>query len=59
MAHGLLLLHADSHGRPHSSCPQVHPDRTVRLSIEKRFVGQRIFDALSQAFSEFEANGMR
>ena len=43
----------------HKASVKVHPDRTVRLSIEKRFVGQRIFDALSKAFSEFEANGMR
>ena len=59
MGTAFLLLHVDLHFRPRSFCPQVHPDRTVRLSIEKRFVGQRIFDALSQAFSEFEANGMR
>ena len=34
----------------------MHPDRLVNLDIEKRFIGQRVFDALSQAFSKFEAD---
>ena len=36
----------------------VHPDKLVNLSIEQRFVGKRIFDALSQAYAEFEESGM-
>ena len=36
----------------------VHPDKLVGLSVEQRFVGKRIFDALSQAYAEFEESGM-
>ena len=36
----------------------VHPDKLVNLSMEQRFVGKRIFDALSQAYAEFEESGM-
>ena len=36
----------------------VHPDKLVNLSVEQRFVGKRIFDALSQAYAEFEESGM-
>jgi len=32
----------------------VHPDRTVSLDIEKRFMAKRIFDALTQAYQAFE-----
>ena len=35
----------------------VHPDKLVNLSVEQRFVGKRIFDALSQAYAEFEESG--
>ena len=34
----------------------VHPDKLVGLTIEQQFVGQTIFDALSQAFHEFQDN---
>lgn len=34
----------------------VHPDKLVGLSCEQRYVGQTIFDALSQAYAEFEAS---
>lgn len=36
---------------------KVHPDRVGRLSHEKRFIAKRIFDALTQAYSEFENSG--
>ena len=36
----------------------VHPDKLVNLSVEQRFVGKRIFDALSQAYAEFEESEM-
>lgn len=32
----------------------VHPDRTVGLDQEKRFMAKRIFDALTQAFTQFQ-----
>lgn len=32
----------------------VHPDKTVDLDAEKRFLAKRIFDALSQAKTEFD-----
>ena len=35
----------------------VHPDKLVGLSVEQRFVGKRVFDALSQAYSDFEEAG--
>lgn len=34
----------------------VHPDKTIDLDAEKRFLAKRIFDALSQAKTEFDAN---
>ena len=34
-----------------------HPDKLVHLSFEQRFVGTRVFDALSQAYSDFEDSG--
>ena len=33
---------------------KVHPDKTKDLDPEKRFIAKRVFDALSQAFTEFE-----
>ena len=33
----------------------VHPDRTGNLDHEKRFIAKRIFDALAQAKTEFDA----
>ena len=36
---------------------KVHPDKTRDLNTEKRFIANRVFDALSQANAEFEANG--
>lgn len=33
----------------------VHPDKLVGLTVEQRFIGQTIFDALSQAYADFEA----
>ena len=38
---------------------RVHPDRLTKKPIEQQFVGRYIFDALSQAFSEWEANGSK
>ena len=35
----------------------VHPDKLVGLDVEKRFIGKRVFDALSQAYAEFEEGG--
>lgn len=32
----------------------VHPDKTVNLDVEKRFVAKRVFDALTQAKVEFD-----
>lgn len=32
----------------------VHPDKTVHLDAEKRFVAKRVFDALTQAKVEFD-----
>jgi hypothetical protein len=31
----------------------VHPDHTVKLDHEKRFIAKRVFDALTQALAEF------
>lgn len=33
---------------------KVHPDKTRDLDVEKRFIAKRVFDALSQAMTEFE-----
>lgn len=33
---------------------KVHPDKTRDLNVEKRFIAKRVFDALSQATTEFE-----
>ncbi|KAJ1451999.1 DnaJ domain-containing protein [Pelagophyceae sp. CCMP2097] len=35
----------------------VHPDKLVDLPPAQRFVGARVFDALSQAYSDFESSG--
>ena len=35
----------------------VHPDKTGDLDAEKRFLSKRIFDALSQAKSDFDSGG--
>jgi hypothetical protein len=32
----------------------VHPDKLVDLPPAQRFIGARVFDALSQAYSDFE-----
>ena len=29
----------------------------MNLDVEKRFIGKRVFDALSQAYAEFESEG--
>ena len=36
---------------------KVHPDKTKDLNPEQKFIATRVFDALSQANSEFEAKG--
>ena len=36
----------------HKASRVVHPDKTMKLSPENRFLAKRIFDALSQAKSE-------
>ena len=36
---------------------KVHPDKTKKLNAEQKFIATRVFDALSQANSVFEANG--
>jgi len=33
---------------------KVHPDKTRDLDAEKRFIAKRVFDALSQAMTDFE-----
>lgn len=33
---------------------KVHPDKTKDLDPEKKFIAKRVFDALSQAFTQFE-----
>jgi hypothetical protein len=35
----------------------VHPDKTSELDAEKRFLAKRVFDALSQAKTEFDSTG--
>ena len=42
----------------HKASRVVHPDKTGDLDAEKRFLAKRIFDALSQAKTEFD-NGAR
>ena len=32
----------------------VHPDKLVNLTTEQKFIGKRVFDALSQAYADFE-----
>lgn len=39
----------------HKASRVVHPDKTHHLPAEQRFLSKRIFDALSQAKSEFDA----
>ena len=34
-----------------------HPDKLVGLTSEQRFIGQTVFDALSQAYTAFEEQG--
>mmetsp|Transcript_18329 Transcript_18329/g.25847 ORF Transcript_18329/g.25847 Transcript_18329/m.25847 type:complete len:536 (-) Transcript_18329:230-1837(-) len=41
----------------HKASRVVHPDKTHHLDAEKRFLAKRIFDALSQAKSDFD-NGV-
>lgn len=38
----------------HKASRVVHPDKTVNLDVEKKFVAKRIFDALTQAKVEFD-----
>lgn len=38
----------------HKASRVVHPDKTHHLDAEKRFLAKRIFDALSQAKSQFD-----
>lgn len=42
----------------HKASRVVHPDKTGNLDAEKRFLAKRVFDALSQAKTEFD-NGKR
>ncbi|GAX13736.1 hypothetical protein FisN_30Lh022 [Fistulifera solaris] len=42
----------------HKASRVVHPDKTHHLDADKRFLAKRIFDALSQAKTEFD-NGSR
>jgi hypothetical protein len=41
----------------HKASRVVHPDKTHHLDAEKRFLAKRIFDALSQAKTEFDNSG--
>jgi len=34
----------------------VHSDRTVNLGLEEKFIAKRVFDALTQAFNEFNGS---
>lgn len=43
----------------HKASRVVHPDKTHHLDAEKRFLAKRVFDALSQAKTEFDNNGSR
>lgn len=38
----------------HKASRVVHPDKTHHLNAEQRFLAKRIFDALSQAKSEYD-----
>jgi len=38
----------------HKASRVVHPDKTIHLPAEQRFLAKRIFDALSQAKTEFD-----
>eukprot|EP00553_Chaetoceros_curvisetus_P002087 CAMPEP_0204625526 /NCGR_PEP_ID=MMETSP0717-20131115/11270_1 /ASSEMBLY_ACC=CAM_ASM_000666 /TAXON_ID=230516 /ORGANISM="Chaetoceros curvisetus" /LENGTH=499 /DNA_ID=CAMNT_0051641249 /DNA_START=28 /DNA_END=1527 /DNA_ORIENTATION=+ len=38
----------------HKASRVVHPDKTMSLNAEERFIAKRIFDALSQAKTEFD-----
>ena len=38
----------------HKASRVVHPDKTISLGPEERFIAKRIFDALSQAKTEFD-----
>eukprot|EP00957_Ditylum_brightwellii_P111466 8501863-Ditylum_brightwellii.AAC.1 len=38
----------------HKASRVVHPDKTHQLEAEQRFLAKRIFDALSQAKTEFD-----
>ena len=40
----------------HKASRVVHPDKTHHLDPEQRFLAKRIFDALSQAKTEFDEN---
>jgi len=40
----------------HKATLVVHPDKTGKLDAEKRFLAKRIFDALTQAKTEFDAS---
>jgi hypothetical protein len=40
----------------HKATRVVHPDKTHHLKAEERFLAKRIFDALSQAKTEFESS---
>jgi DnaJ-class molecular chaperone len=40
----------------HKASRVVHPDKTHHLKAEERFLAKRIFDALSQAKTEFESS---
>lgn len=41
----------------HKASRVVHPDKTHHLEAEQRFLAKRIFDALSQAKTEFDNSG--
>jgi len=38
----------------HKASRVVHPDKTHHLPADQRFLAKRIFDALSQAKTEFD-----
>ena len=38
----------------HKASRVVHPDKTMSLGPTERFIAKRIFDALSQAKTEFD-----
>ena len=41
----------------HKATLVVHPDKTHHLNAEQRFLAKRIFDALSQAKTQFDEQG--